>query len=158
MSSSSKCTSTAPLHPWLWPTKPWERIHLDFASPFQGKMFLIIIDAHSKWPEVILISSTAAQTIAELRRLFAAHGLPRHLVSDNGPQFVAEELATFCKMNVVKHIRCAPYHLSSNGLAERFVQTFKRALTVPQNDERSFNQRLSSFLLGYRCTPHATTN
>ena len=105
-----------------------------------------------------VINNSAAQTIAELRQLFAAHGLPRHLVSDNGPQFVAEEFATFCKMSGVKHIRCAPYYPSSNDLAERFVQTFKRALTVSQNDEKPFNQRLSNFLLGYRCTPHATTN
>jgi len=31
----------APLHPWLWPTKPWQRLHLDFAGPFQGRMYLI---------------------------------------------------------------------------------------------------------------------
>ncbi|CAB4008107.1 Retrovirus-related Pol poly from transposon, partial [Paramuricea clavata] len=37
-----------PLHPWEWPTTPWQRIHLDFAGPFLGRMFLIIVDAHSK--------------------------------------------------------------------------------------------------------------
>ena len=42
----------APLHPWSWPTNPWERIHLDFAGPFMGKSFLIIVDAYSKWSEV----------------------------------------------------------------------------------------------------------
>ena len=41
------------LHPWLWPAKPWQSIHVDFAGPFMGKMFLIVVDAHSKWPEVI---------------------------------------------------------------------------------------------------------
>jgi len=28
-----------PLHPWLWPTKPWRRVHVDFAGPFLNKMF-----------------------------------------------------------------------------------------------------------------------
>ena len=57
----------APLHPWLWPTKPWMRIHVDFAGPFQGKMYFIIVDAHSKWPEVIPMSTTTSnQTIAVL--------------------------------------------------------------------------------------------
>ena len=116
----------APLHPWTWPTKPWQRIHVDFAGPFYHQSFLIVVDAHSKWPEVIAMkSTTAVATIQELRRLFAAYGLPEQLVSDNGPQFVSSEFVNFLKGNGVKHIRCAPYHPSSNGAAERFVQTFK---------------------------------
>ena len=148
----------APLHPWLWPTKPWERIHIDFAGPFLGRMFLVVVDAHSKWPEVIQMSTTTStNTIEALRRLFAAYGLPRQLVSDNGPQYRAEEFAVFCKMNGMKHIHCAPYHSASNGLAERFVQTFKRAMKAGAADQQSISHRLSNFLLTYRCTPHATT-
>ena len=40
----------APLHPWVWPTKPWKRIHVDFAGPLFNKMYLLVLDAHSKWP------------------------------------------------------------------------------------------------------------
>ena len=40
---------TAPLHPWLWPSQPWSRLHLDFEGPFMGRMYLIIVDTHSKW-------------------------------------------------------------------------------------------------------------
>ena len=133
----------APLHTWLWPTKPWMHVHVDLAGSFQGKMYFIIVDAHSKWPEVIPMSTTKSnETIAELRRLFAAHGLPQQLVSDNGPQFISDEFATFCKMNGIKHIRCSPYHPSSNGQAEPFVQTFKRAMTVSDDRKKSLNQRL----------------
>ena len=42
----------APLHPWLWPTKPWQCLHVDFAGPFRGRTYLLITDAHSKWPEI----------------------------------------------------------------------------------------------------------
>ena len=35
----------SPLYPWKWPTHPWTRLHLDFAGPFMGHMFLIIINA-----------------------------------------------------------------------------------------------------------------
>ena len=149
----------APLHPWLWPTKPWRRIHVDFAGPFEGKTFLIVVDAHSKWPEVIPMSSTTTtQTVRELRQLFSQYGLPQQLVSDNGPQFSAEEFAAFCKMNGIKHIRCSPYHPSSNGLAERFVQTFKKAMKASRNEGMTLDQRLCGFLLRYRCTPHTTTD
>ena len=48
----------APLHPWEWATTPWQRIHIDYAAPFQKSMFLVVVDAHSKWPEVIPVSST----------------------------------------------------------------------------------------------------
>ena len=124
-----------------------------------GRMYLIAVDVHSKWPEVIEMTSTTAQkTITELRRIFAAYGLPEQVVTDNGPQFVADEFATFMKMNGIKHIRCAPYHPSSNGAVERFVQTFKRAIKAGERDGLTLHQRLSTFLLAYRTTPHATTN
>ena len=40
--------AAAPFHPWVWPDAPWKRIHVDFAGPFRGKMYFIIVDAHSK--------------------------------------------------------------------------------------------------------------
>ena len=67
----------APLHPWIWPSKPWSRIHIDFAGPFLGTSYLIIVDAHSKWVEILEMSSTTAgKTIQELRHMFARYGLP----------------------------------------------------------------------------------
>ena len=44
--------SVAPLHSWEWPSTPWTRLHIDFAGPFKGHMFLVLVDAHSKWLEV----------------------------------------------------------------------------------------------------------
>lgn len=148
----------APLHPWAWPPLPWQRIHVDFAGPVRGRMLLIITDAHSKWPEVYTMSSTtASSTIAKLREVFARYGLPEQLVSDNGPQFVSEELESFLRRNGVKHIRSSPYHPSSNGAAERLVQTVKQALEAGHGEGASVEQTLATFLLRYRVTPHATT-
>ena len=63
---------TTTLHPWNWPARPWQRIHVDFAGPFMGSMFFIVVDAHSKWLEVIpMHTTTTAKTITELRKLFA---------------------------------------------------------------------------------------
>ena len=45
------------LNPWSWPSKPWQRVHLDFAGPFMGKSFLLAVDAHSKWGEVFEMNS-----------------------------------------------------------------------------------------------------
>ncbi|XP_034027378.1 uncharacterized protein K02A2.6-like, partial [Thalassophryne amazonica] len=146
-----------PLHPWMWPSSPWEWIHVDFAGPFEGHMYLVVVDAHSKWPEVhIMDSTTSSKTIQVLRGFFSCYGIPHSLVSDNGPQFCSEEFSMFLKANGVKHIRSAPYHPASNGLAERFVQTFKHALKSSRGST-PVQQRLDTFLLTYRNTPHATT-
>jgi len=37
---------TAPLNPWNWPSRPWARLHIDYAGPFEGHYLLILIDAH----------------------------------------------------------------------------------------------------------------
>ena len=119
---------------------------------------LVLVDAHSKWPEVYPISNTTiASTIEVLRKIFASHRLPEQLVSDNGPQFTSSEFAVFMKGNGIHHVRSAPYHPATNGLAERFVQTVKQALKANVSDGLSLSHRLSNFLLCYRSTPHATT-
>ncbi|KAL5517106.1 hypothetical protein EMCRGX_G002578 [Ephydatia muelleri] len=136
----------APLHPWVWPSKPWERIHVDFAGPFQRKTFFIVVDAHSKWPEVIPMSTTTSlATVVELTRLFASYGIPQQLMSDNGSQFTSQEFKKFLRTNGVRHILTASYHPSSNGAAERFVRTFKEAMH--KNKGRSLHDQLMHFLL-----------
>ena len=116
----------APHHPWEEASGVWQRIHIDYAGPFLGKMFLIVSDSFSKWMEVYVTSgSTSRETIEKMRHALANHGIPEVLVSDNGPCFTSEEFETFCKLNVIKHITSQPYHPATNGLAERGVRTFK---------------------------------
>jgi hypothetical protein len=67
----------APLHPWLWPEKPWERILIDFVGPFMGSMFVVKVYAHSKWPKIVEMTTITAKTTAALRKVFAANGLPK---------------------------------------------------------------------------------
>lgn len=148
----------APTNPWVWPHKPWQRIHIDFAGPFMDAMFLIVVDARSKWIEVFKMNTTTTvKTVNILRYLFASYGIPEEVVSDNGPQFISHEFEVFLKRNGVKHIRSAPYHPSSNGEAERAVRTFKEAMKTMKKDGRTMSQRIASFLFSYRSTPHCTT-
>ena len=119
----------APLHPWEQPGQPWKRIHVNFAGPFEGSMWLIIVDAHTKWPEVIAMKTIIAnKIIAILRSLFARYGIPQQIVWDNGPQFTSEEYRQLCECNGIRHTLVAPCHPSSNGETERFVQIFKSAI------------------------------
>ncbi|GFR75214.1 Gypsy retrotransposon integrase-like protein 1 [Elysia marginata] len=85
----------APLHPLQWPEKPWQRVHIDFTGPFTNSMFLIIVDAHTKWTEILSRTSfTTSAIINLLSSTFARFGLPEQLVSDNGPQFASDEFKT----------------------------------------------------------------
>ena len=81
------------------------------------------------------------------------HGIPAQLVSDNGPQFNSEEFVSFAKRNGIKHIHCAPYHPSSKGTAERFVQIFKKAMKASRDTSLTHAQHCNNFLLTYRITP-----
>ena len=84
---------------------------MDFAGPFLGHMFLIVVDTHSKWLEVEIMSSTTAEkTIDRLRYIFSHYGLPEQLVSDNGPQFVSLEFKHFMKENGIRHLPVASRH------------------------------------------------
>ena len=150
--------TTAPVHPWSYPTAAWQRVHLDFAGPFMENMFLIAVDAYSKWPEItIMRNTTAAELVKVVRGYFVQHGLPLQIVTDNGPQFVSEHFESFLKSNGVKHTLSAPYKPSTNGLAERMVQTFKQAMKSATNDKITLPEKLDRFLLRYRTTPHSVT-
>ena len=102
---------------------------MDFAGPFMGKQFFVLVDSHSKWLEVHPVHSTSTQAaVDKLRLIFATHGLPNVLVSDNGAAFTSNEFADFLIRNGIRHITSSPHHPSTNGLAERAIQTFKQAM------------------------------
>ena len=146
---------TAPLQPWSWPTRPWQRVHIDYAE-YQGKYFFVAVDAHSKWPEIFATTKTTTEkTISILRHLFSSYGFPEEIVSDNGPQFTSDQFADFLRQNGVRHTRSAPYHPATNGAAERMVQVLKKGLKLASR--LNVDHQLANLLLSYRSTPHSTT-
>ena len=119
------------------------------------KMFLLIIDAHSKWLDIHITNSCNGQTTVEkLRMIFTSQRLPKMVVSNNGPDFVSNEFKELMRKNGIRHVKAVPYHPASNGLVERAVQTFKTAM---KKQDGSLQNRLSRFLFKYRITPHTTT-
>ena len=155
-----KCVSAmppaAPRHPWQHPNTPWDRVHIDFGE-WHKRHFLVVVDAYSKWPEVRYMSSTTAcHTVEVLKEIFATHGYPHLLVSDNGPQLTADHLESYLLNHHVLHHRSAPYHPATNGLAENMVKNVKQWLDK-QGGGSSFTSMLSDFLRTYRNVPHTTT-
>ena len=113
--------AAAPLHPWKWATRRFERVHLDFAEK-DGKNYLVLTDAYSKWLDVNIMPNVASKCLIEvLRPIITAHGFPELFVTDNEPSFTSSEFAEFCSRNGIEHKFTPPYHPSSNGAAERSV-------------------------------------
>ena len=126
---------------------------------FRSQDRVVVVDAHSKWPEVISVSSTtSSSTIEVLRDLFARFGIHEQIISDNGAQFVSEEFQAFVRSNGIRHITSVPYHPATNGLAERAVQTFKQALRPMYQNSKPVKEKLAKFFIAHRNTPYSTTS
>ncbi|KXJ80988.1 hypothetical protein RP20_CCG022284 [Aedes albopictus] len=149
----AKSPGKTTLSSWPIPMQPWSRIHMDYAGPFKGKYFLVIVDALTKWPEIYCTNSmTASVTVSKLRETTARFGLPDVIVTDNGTQFDSSLFGAFCEKNGIEHIKIPPFHPQSNGQAERFVDTLKRALRKMDGD--GLEEALQTFLFTYRYTPN----
>ena len=141
---------------WSWARKLWSRLHLDYAGPIENKMFLILVDSHTKWMEIFPTkTATSTATITKLRWTFARYGLPQTIVTDNGTCFTSEEFESFLKSLGIQHITTAPYHPQSNGMAERCIQIFKKNMNKITSG--TLDERLSTILFTYHTTPQSTT-
>ena len=117
-------------NPWLETDRSWSCLHIDFAGSLNVSYYLIIRGSFSKWPEILKCKKNNHRN-SNWVSTFTTFGVPDCIISDNSTQFTSKEFKGFCKMFVVEHIKSAPYQPRSNGQAEHFMDTFKRALKYP---------------------------
>jgi transposase InsO family protein len=111
-----------------------------------GTTYLVTVDYFSRYPEVAKLQSTTSPTIIRtLKAVFARHGIPETLRSDNGPQFISREFQEFVKEYQFIHTTSSPHYPPSNGQAERMVKTVKNLLKDAEDPYLA--------LLAYRATP-----
>ena len=131
------------------PILPWEKVGTDIFQ-FDGKNYLLIVDYYSRYFEINLLPTLKAlDVIIHMKSQFARHGIPREVISDNGPQFCCEEFFNFSKRWGFKHITSSPTYPQSNGMAERAIQTVKTFL----NKAKASGQDPYIALLQYRNAP-----
>ncbi|KAI5085947.1 hypothetical protein C0J45_23536, partial [Silurus meridionalis] len=75
-----------------------------------------------------LSSTTAEAVIEHFKSVFARHGIPEVVRSDNGPQFASECFRAFARGWGFDHVTSSPHFPQSNGEAERAVRTIKNLL------------------------------
>lgn len=131
---------------WPEPQEPWHRIHVDYAGPFFGKMWLVVIDSKSKFPYIGMLDikqTTSENTVEVLKQIFSIEGLCDVIVSDNGAQFTSKIFEDFCESLGIKHITSPSYHPASNGEAERFVSTFKSHMLKLRREDTNWNENIN---------------
>ena len=106
------------------------------------------MDFYSRFIEISKLSGiTADDVIGLLKSIFARHGIPNEVVSDNGPQYSSQRFADFSKEYNFVHTTSSPHYPQANGEAERAVRTIK-SLSKKNSDHYQA-------LLSYRTTPLA---
>ena len=148
--SCHKCTrdhkpNKEPLIPTPLPDYPWQQVATDICT-LKGTDYLITVDYFSRYPEVTQLRTTTSSTVINsLKSIFARHGIPETVRSDNGPQFASSEFDDFARNYQFRHTTSSPHFPSSNGQAERAVKQVKHLL------KRADDPFLA--LLSYRSTP-----
>lgn len=140
---------------WIPTNRPFSRIHADFFY-FQQKLFLVVVDSHSKWLEVdyMRYGTDATKVKSKFMAIFARFGLPDVIVTDGGPPFNSKYLIDFWSQQGIQVLKSPPYHPSSNGQAERMVRTVKEVLKKflldPELKGLDIEDQISYFLFNYR--------
>lgn len=130
------------------PDLPWQKLAADLCE-FKGRHYLIVIDYFSRWLEILDLPKTNSETVIQkLKSIFTRYGIPEELMTDNGPQFSAEQFRNFTAEYDFQHVTSSPHFPQSNGMAERAVKTAKWIL-------KQDNPHLA--LLSYRSTPTEPT-
>ena len=139
-----------PLKPSEIPEGPWRVVAADLLQCVDSK-FLVVVDYYSDFIEIEeLKNNTLSTTVIEsLAKMFAVHGIPEKLLTDNGPQFISQQFKDFVRQWNFVHVTTSPHHHQANGMVERANQTVRRIL------EKTDGDRIKAFLclLQLRNTP-----
>lgn len=100
---------------------------------------------------------TSEKTIECLETIFARHGLPEVLVSDNGPNLVSEKFEAFLKENGNKHGHVTTRWAQANGEVERQNRSILKRLQLAHAEGKDWRRELVRYMAVYRTTPHQTT-
>ncbi|XP_014678510.1 PREDICTED: uncharacterized protein LOC106818304 [Priapulus caudatus] len=145
--------SREPLLPYPVPSRPWAIVGTDLFE-WHGIMYLVPVDSYSGWFELSTVTDTSTKTVVQkLKSHFSRFGIPDMLISDSGSQFTSREFKDFAAAWGLHHTMSSPHFHSSNGLAEKAVQSAKQLL------EKSFRDGTDPYLniLNWRNTPRDNT-
>ena len=145
--------------------EPWIRVSVDISGPFprfsrSNQYTLTVVDHFSKWAQSIPLRNHTAPTVARalVTHVFSLFGSPRQLLTDKGTEFESELFKELMKWMEIDKLRTTAYHLSCNGVVERFHRTLISMLAKAVNEsQRNWDEVLPLVLAAYRATPNEST-
>ncbi|XP_057290144.1 uncharacterized protein K02A2.6-like [Hydractinia symbiolongicarpus] len=104
-----------------------------------------VIDQISRYPEVEITNSTAAQQIIELlTKIFLTHGIPFKVITDKSPPFPNHKFKDFMTVNGIKHHRITPLHPKKNAVVENFMRNLNKRLRTAQIEQTMYDPQQQS--------------
>ena len=124
----ARIQSPEPLCPSPLPDLPFQKVASDLFE-LNGRTYLLLVDYYSRYVEIAKLSgTTATEIINHMKGIFARHGIPEVLISDNGPQYASSTFSQFSRDYGFSHYTSSPLYPQGNGEAERAVRTVKDLL------------------------------
>ena len=110
------------------PELPWQKVGIDLFE-WKKNHYLLIVDYISRFIEISKLNRlTSDEIIIYTKSIFARHGIPEVVSSDNSPQFRSDVYRKFAINYQFNHVTSSPYFPQSNGEAECAVGTKKNLL------------------------------
>lgn len=159
MSAGQSSQSPEPIRTTPLPTGPWRDLAVDLHGPLPtGEPILVVVDYYSRYYEVDILRSTdAPKVISSLEEMFARHGLPESLTSDNGPQFISTEFAEYVIQQGIRHHKVTAKWPQANGEVERQNSSLLKRIQITHAEKKDWKKELNVYLAAYRALPHPTT-
>lgn len=127
------------------PRSPWTKVGVDLFEQ-QSTHYMVIVDYNTDYFEYEHLANQSTLTVINaLKKCFGRLGIPKTVMSDNGPQFTAHQFDAFSRDWNFSHITSSPHFPQSNGKAEAAVKIAKRILRRCSDPELA--------LLEHRNTP-----
>ena len=142
------------------PDTQWPSLAMDFYGPIPntGQYLLVLIDIYSKFPEIEIVNSTEAKAcIPKLDKVFATHGIPAKLKSDNGPPFNGKEFENYMTALGIEWKPSTSLWPQGNANVESIMRPIGKVMKTSLLEGKNWRQELQRFLLNYCSTPHKTT-
>ena len=135
----SRPTPPEPIRTTPLPTGPWRDLAVDLLGPLPtGESILVVVDYYSRYYEVDILKSTvASKVISSLEEMFARHGLPESLTSDNGPQFVSAEFVEYVAQQGIRHHKVTAKWPQANGEVEHQNSSLLKRLQIAHAEKKN---------------------
>lgn len=136
------------------PARPWQEVGIDFLE-VDSKKWMVVVDFYSSFFEMVSMqyNTRAPTVILHLKSIFARHGVPEIIFSDNGPPYDSNEFAEFAKEYNISLKTSSPDYPQSNGKVESAVDAAKQILKKATDQYAALMEYRASPITGIGKSP-----